>query len=169
MPAYPYRLTLIAALARNGVIGQNNALPWHLPEDLKHFKALTLGHPIIMGRKTWDSLGRPLPGRENIVISRNPDFAAPGAIVVTTLEAALDHAAARGSKDIFIIGGSEIFALAMPAAHRLELTEIDLDAAGDTHFPELDRGVWQESARLNQTSAEGWNYAFVSYERRLPA
>lgn len=163
--AHTPRLILIAALAKNGVIGQNNALPWHLPEDLKHFKALTLGNPIIMGRKTWDSLGRPLPGRENIVISRNPDFSAPGAILVSSLDDAIDHATAAGHKEIFIIGGGEIFALALPRAHRLELTEIDLEVAGDACFPVLDRALWQESARQSQTSADGLSYAFVTYER----
>ena len=157
------RLTLIAAVAQNGVIGSNNTLPWRLPEDLKRFKALTLGHPIIMGRKTWESLGRPLPGRSNIVITRAPDFKAPGCMVVDSLAAALD--ACGGVAEAFVIGGAEIYALALPVAHCLQLTEIKRDFPGDTRFPDIDRTVWRETARECHQSDAGFDYEFVTYER----
>ena len=160
------RLTLIAAVARNGVIGSDNKLPWRLPEDLKRFKALTLSHPIIMGRKTWASLGRPLPGRSNIVISRDPGFQATGCIVVDTLAAAL--AACDGVDEAFVIGGAEIYALALPLAHRLQLTEIQQDFPGDTRFPAIDRSVWRETARECHQSEAGFAYDFVTYQRADP-
>ncbi len=162
--AAPPRLTLIAAVARNGVIGNDNALPWRLPEDLKHFKELTLGHPIIMGRKTWASLGRPLPGRRNIVISRDPDFKAPGGIVVASLAAAL--AACADASEAFVIGGAEIYALALPEAQCLRLTEIDRDFPGDTHFPGFDPAAWRETERKSHRAADGLDYAFVTYQRQ---
>ncbi len=160
----PPRLTLIAAVARNGVIGNDNALPWRLPEDLKRFKELTLGHPIIMGRKTWASLGRPLPGRRNIVISRDPDFKAPGGIVVASLAAAL--AASADASEAFVIGGAEIYALALPEAQCLRLTEIDRDFPGDTHFPGFDPAAWRETERKSHRAADGLDYAFVTYQRQ---
>ena len=162
--AAPPRLTLIAAVARNGVIGNDNALPWRLPEDLKHFKELTLGHPIIMGRKTWASLGRPLPGRRNIVISRDPDFKAPGGIVVASLAAAL--AASADASEAFVIGGAEIYALALPEAQCLRLTEIDRDFPGDTHFPGFDPAAWRETERKSHRAADGLDYTFVTYQRQ---
>ena len=162
--AEPPRLTLIAAVARNGVIGNDNALPWRLPEDLKRFKELTLGHPIIMGRKTWASLGRPLPGRRNIVISRDPDFNAPGGIVVASLAAAL--AASADATEAFVIGGAEIYALALPEAQCLRLTEIDRDFPGDTHFPGFDPAAWRETARERHHADAGFDYAFVTYQRQ---
>ena len=162
--AAPPRLTLIAAVARNGVIGNDNALPWRLPEDLKRFKELTLGHPIIMGRKTWASLGRPLPGRSNIVISRDPDFSAPGATVVASLAAAL--AACASAQEAFVIGGAEIYALALPAAQCLQLTEIDREFPGDTHFPDFDPSAWRETARERHRAEAGFDYAFVTYQRQ---
>jgi dihydrofolate reductase len=159
-------LTLIAALARNGVIGIDNKLPWHLPEDLQHFKALTTGQAVIMGRKTWESLPpkfRPLPGRHNIVVTRDPNYLASGATVVHSLEQA---AAAAGTATAFVIGGAELYRQALPLATRLELTEIDADFAGDAHFPEFDRAAWREVARTAGTTAAGFGYAFVSYEQR---
>lgn len=162
MPARP-RLTLIAAVAKNGVIGSDNALPWRLPEDLKRFKALTLGHPIIMGRKTWASLGRPLPGRDNIVISRDPGLKASGASVVNSLAAAL--AACAGTAEAFVIGGAEIYALALPTAQCLQITEIGRDFPGDTHFPAIDPSIWREAEREPHLAADGLAYAFVTYER----
>ena len=158
------RLTLIAAVARNRVIGSDNALPWRLPADIKRFKELTLGHPIIMGRKTWVSLGRPLPGRSNIVISRDPDFSAPGATVVASLAAAL--AACAGAQEAFVIGGAEIYALALPAAQCLQLTEIDRAFPGDTHFPDFDPSAWRETARERHRAEAGFDYAFVTYQRQ---
>lgn len=158
-------LTLIAALARNGTIGRDNALPWRIPEDLQRFKALTLGHPVIMGRKTWDSLGRPLPGRLNIVISRDPTYLAAGATVATSLPQAMTLATAQAPEEIFIIGGAEIYRLALPLAQRLQLTEIDADVDGDAHFPSFDRSHWREILREVHQTDDGLRYAFVSYER----
>lgn len=160
------RITLIAAVARNRVIGAGNALPWRLPEDLKRFKALTLGHPIIMGRKTWESLGRPLPGRTNIVISRAAGFTATGAELVHSLDEALSAAAATHSDEVFIIGGAEIYRLALPIARRLQLTEIDLDFAGDVHFPAVDPALWRETARESHRAEANFGYAFVTYDHR---
>lgn len=159
-------LTLIAAVARNGVIGQDNRLPWHLPADLKHFKALTTGHAVIMGRKTWESLPekfRPLPGRQNIVVTRNAAYRAEGAVVVTSLPAAV--AAAQGD-EAFVIGGAELYATALPLADCLQLTEITADFAGDTHFPAIDPRQWHETAREAHKDAAGFDYAFVIYRRR---
>ena len=158
-------LTLIAAVARNGVIGQDNRLPWHLPADLKHFKALTTGHAVIMGRKTWESLPekfRPLPGRQNIVVTRNAGYAAEGAVVVGSLPAAL---AAAAGDEAFVIGGAELYQAALPLAARLQLTEIDADYAGDTWFPPRDPQQWRETARDAQHDETGLGYAFVTYER----
>lgn len=158
------RLTLIAAVARNGVIGRGNALPWRLSDDLKRFKALTMGHPIVMGRKTWESLGRPLPGRRNIVITRDRSYRADGATVVHSVDEAL--AAAPDADEVFVIGGAEIYALALPRADRLQLTELDANFDGDVRFPEFDRGRWRASFREDHAGVDGLAYAFVTYERR---
>lgn len=157
------RLTLIAAVARNGIIGRANRLPWHLPEDLKHFKALTMGRPMIMGRKTWESLPGRLPGRPHLVVSGNPGFRAEGAAVFPSLTAAL--AAAGPTDEVFVIGGATLYAEALPLADRLQLTELDADFAGDTRFPEYDRTHWREAARDRQRATAGFDYAFVTYER----
>jgi dihydrofolate reductase len=157
------RVFLVAAVAANGVIGANGKLPWRLPEDLKHFKALTLGHPVIMGRKTWESLGRPLPGRENIVVTRSAGYDAPGASVAASLDAAL--ALCAGESLAFVIGGSELYAAALPLADGLVLTEIHRDYDGDTRFPAFDRKVWRETQRKPQTAADGLRFDFVLYER----
>ena len=157
-------LTLIAAVARNRVIGRENRLPWHLPADLRHFRELTMGHAVIMGRKTWESLPdkfRPLPGRQNIVVTRNPDYAAPGAQIVHSLDDALKTA--RGS-EAFVIGGAELYRSAMRLADRLQLTEIDADYAGDTWFPVRDTAAWREAGR-EAGKADGLAYAFVRYDR----
>jgi dihydrofolate reductase len=157
-------LTLIAAVARNGVIGKDNALPpWRLPGDLKRFKALTMGNPIVMGRKTWQSLGRPLPGRLNIVVTRDPDFEASGAAIVHSVEEAL--AVAAEAPEVFVIGGAEIYALTLPRASRLQLTEVDADFDGDTYFPDWARREWRESQREFHRGDAGPDYAFVTYER----
>ena len=158
-------ITLIAAVARNNVIGLGNAMPWRLPEDLKRFKALTLGHPIVMGRKTWESLGRPLPGRTNIVVTRNPAFVAEGAMTAASLEAALAVAAATGTDQTFIIGGAEIYRQALPLAGCMQLTEIDREFAGDAFFPSWDAAAWQETQREQHHAAAGFDYAFVTYVR----
>lgn len=156
-------LTLIAAIAKNGVIGIDNRLPFRLPEDLKRFKALTMDHPIIMGRKTWESLPRALPGRHNIVITRQCDFAAVGATVVTSLDAAL---ALIGDQSAFVIGGAEIYALALPQATCLELTEVAAEIAGDVWFPFFDRSQWRETARSkHHDAAANLSYDFVTYLR----
>jgi dihydrofolate reductase len=160
------RLTLIVARARNGVIGRDGALPWRLPEDLAHFRRTTMGHPIVMGRRTWESIGRPLPGRRNIVLSRQPGFVAAGAEVVADLEAAL--ARCTGAAEVFVIGGAQLYAQAMPRAQRLVVTEIDADFDGDTVFPRPDPAQWREAAREHQPPAAGRGCAldFVTYLRR---
>ncbi|OYV35981.1 MAG: diacylglycerol kinase [Thiomonas sp. 20-64-5] len=157
------RLVLIAAVARNGIIGKDGGMPWHLPADLQHFKRLTLGHPILMGRRTWDSLGRPLPGRRNIVISRRDDWHAEGADHASSLPAALQLVAADPLA--FVIGGAQLYAQVLPLADGLELTEIDQAFDGDTRFPDWDRSRFVETARQTQTSPEGWAYHFVSYAK----
>src|SRR5512140_273889 len=141
------RISLIVAMDRNGVIGQANALPWRLPADLAHFKRLTMGHPLIVGRKTWDAIGRALPGRRMIVLSRDPAFKAPEAEVVNTLGDALQLAGAGATKEVFIGGGAEIFRMALPVADRIYLTEIDHEFPGDTYFPNIERQEWEEVAR----------------------
>ena len=160
-------LIVIAAVAKNGVIGSDNALPWHLPEDLKHFKQLTTGHAVIMGRKTWESLPakfRPLPNRLNIVVTRSAEYQAQGATVVHSLEEA-QKLGAGGAAQQFVIGGAELYAHALPLAQRLELTELDADFAGDAHFPAVDRAQWREAKREACVGADGLRYAFVTYER----
>lgn len=158
-------IIIIAAVARNGVIGKANALPWHLPEDLKHFKALTTGHVVIMGRKTWESLPerfRPLPGRTNIVVTRDSGYKAEGATVAYSLDEATKVGAGGTA---YVIGGAELYAHALPLAQRLELTEIDADIEGDAFFPAYDRSLWREARCETGVSAEGLRYAFVTYER----
>ncbi len=159
----PPRVFLVAAVAANGIIGAGGKLPWHLPQDLKHFKALTLGHPVIMGRKTWESLGRPLPGRENIVVTRSAGYDAPGASVAASLDAAL--ALCAGEPVAFVIGGSELYAAALPVADGLVLTEIHRDYEGDTRFPQFDRKGWRETQRRPQAGDDGLRFDFVLYEK----
>ena len=162
VPAMP-RVYLVAAVAANGIIGANGKLPWHLPEDLRHFKALTLGRPVIMGRKTWESLGKPLPGRENIVVTRAPGYEAPGASVASSLDEAL--ALCAGEPTAFVIGGGELYAEALPLADGLVLTEIRRDYAGDARFPRFERSAWRETQRKPQTGADGLRFDFVLYEK----
>jgi dihydrofolate reductase len=158
-------LALIAAVARNGVIGADNRLPWRLPDDMRRFRALTIGHSIIMGRKTWESIGRPLPDRQNIVVTRQRNFPAPGAKVVASFEAAL--AAAILPEPVFVIGGEALYRAALPFATRLYLTEIHRDFPGDARFPGYVRSAWRETLReLHRTdSQEGFEFAFTAYER----
>jgi len=158
-------LVLIAAVAANGVIGINNTLPWRLPEDLKRFKALTTGHAILMGRKTWESLGRPLPGRQNIVISRKSGYSAPGATVVGSVDEALGAAARGGQDTVFVIGGAEIYSQTLARATCLELTEIQSAVVGDTYFPAFDRSTWHEMERKHHQTEAGLAYDFVTYVR----
>ena len=161
------QLSLIAALASNGVSGRDNGMPWHLPEDLRRFRALTTGHPIIMGRKTWDSLGRPLPGRTSIVVSRQSGLSIPGALVAASLDDAVAlAAAAEGGDQAFIIGGAQLYAQALPRVQRLLLTELADAFEGDTVFPAFERSQWIETARESAISAGGLRYAFVDYRRR---
>jgi len=156
-------LTLIVAMDRQRGIGIDNKLPWHLPEDLAHFNRLTSGHPIIMGRKTFDSIGRALPNRRNIVVTRNPAWRHDGVEAVTSLDAAL---ALVGDTPAFIIGGAQIFDASMALATRLIVTEIDHDFACDTFFAPLPAGVWQETAReLHHSDTNGYDYAFVTYQK----
>ena len=159
-------LVLIAAVARNGVIGRDNALPWRLKADLAHFKRTTVGHPIIMGRKTWESLGRPLPGRRNLVLTRNTDYAATGAEVFTSAD---DAITALGEQDrVFVIGGAEIYRQLLSQADRLILTEIWADLEGDAHFPDIDPGVFEELRResCNADADNEFDFDFVEYVRR---
>lgn len=163
-PASP-RISIVVAYAANRVIGSGGKIPWRLPEDLKRFKALTLGHHIVMGRKTWESIGRLLPGRKHIIISRRPGYQVPGASVVDSIAATI--AAAGDDSDIFIIGGGEIYALVLPIADRILATEIDGKYEGDTYFPELAKGIWRETMRENrEDAASGHRYCFVTLERR---
>lgn len=157
------RIVLVVAVAANGIIGRDGKLPWHLPEDLKHFKRVTMGHPVIMGRKTWESLKGPLPGRENIVITRQAGYAAPGAAVASSLEAAL--ALCADEPVASVIGGEDIFRAALPLASELIVSEIHQDFAGDTRFPDYDRSQWREKAREAHTAANGMRFDFVRYEK----
>jgi len=157
------RIYLVAAVAANGIIGANGKLPWHLPEDLKHFKRVTLGHPVIMGRKTWESLKGPLPDRENIVVSRQAGYRASGAAVARSLDAAL--ALCAGESAVCVIGGEQIFAEALPLAAGLIMTEIKQDFAGDARFPDYDRSRWRETQREAHTAANGMRFDFVQYEK----
>jgi dihydrofolate reductase len=158
------QIILIAAVAKNRAIGFDNRLLWRLPEDLKRFKALTIGHPILMGRKTFESLGRPLPGRRNVVVSRNPQWQAEGAEVFTSLEAAIAACADAGK--VYVIGGEQIYRQCLPLADVLELTEVDDSPLADAWFPEFDRAAWRESGReAHQDAVSGIRYDFVGYSR----
>ena len=159
-------LSIIVAMAKNRVIGANNTLPWHLPADLKHFKTLTMGHHLIMGRKTFDSIGKPLPGRTSVVVTRNADYAPPGVVVANSLETALS--ACGTDEEIFVIGGAEIYTQALELADTLYITEIKRDVAGDVSFPEFDKKEWQEISREihHQETPESLEYHFVEYRRK---
>ena len=162
------RLHLIYARAANGVIGANNTLPWHLPEDLAHFKRHTLGCPVIMGRKTWDSLPpkfRPLPGRLNLVVTRQTRWQAQGAHAAASLHDALANCG--DAPDAWVIGGAQIYAQALPLAHSVVVTEIDLQVQGDAFAPELG-SAWREARRESHVSPQGLAYSFVNYQRAKP-
>ena len=158
-------ITLVVAMAENRVIGREGDLPWQLPEDLKHFRRVTIGKPIIMGRKTWDSLYvKPLPGRRNIVVTRNASFAATGAEAASSIENALKRADKEG--EAMVIGGAGIFKAVLPSAQRLHLTEVHAEIAGDTYFPEFDRTAWREVTRVTHPATdETPAYSFVLLER----
>jgi len=167
------QLSLVCALASNRTIGINNQLPWHLPRDLAHFKAVTMGHPIIMGRKTFDSIGRPLPGRPNIVVSRQSEWGREGVTVVNNLAGAIacasEVAQSAGQREIMLIGGASLYKQALPLAQRLYLTEVHADIPGDAFFPAFSSDEWPEVSR-EEWPADDKNSlacAFVVYERRL--
>lgn len=159
------RVSLIVAMAKSRVIGINNTLPWHLPPDLKHFKELTMGHHIVMGRKTYESIGKPLPGRTSVVVTRNTGYAVPGVLVVNSLPAAIQ--ACDDDDEIFVIGGAELYQQAITLADRIYLTEIDADIHGDAHFPEFNRDEWHEISRdmHSQREPQPLDYNFVIYQR----
>jgi len=157
-------ISLIAAIARNRVIGLNNTLPWHLPEDLKRFRALTTGHHIIMGRKTYESLNRLLPNRTTVIVTRNPNYHVPGALVAASLPHAI--ALCGGDAEIFVIGGAELYREALQRADRLYITAIDAKYEGDVFFPEFDQATWQEIAREQHVSAEGLRFSYLIYQRK---
>jgi dihydrofolate reductase len=164
-------IVLVAAVAENGVIGRGNGLPWRLKSDMAHFRRLTMGKPVVMGRKTYRSIGRPLPGRTTIVVSRDPTFAAPGIVAAPSFEAALaaarGDALRRGTREIIVAGGGDIYAQAMPLAARLHMTYIHRAVDGDAYFPPIDRRIWHEIARDEHAAATGDDagFAFVVYER----
>ena len=163
------KLCLIVAVSRNGVIGLNNQLPWHLPEDLKYFKSVTMGKPIVMGRKTYDSIGRPLPGRTNIVITRDASWSAPGVEVAQTLEAALELGAtackAAGAEEIMVIGGEQIYRMTLDSAERLYLTQVDAEVEGDAFFPEIDPEVWKQVSVQVPEKTDTHPYRFLILDR----
>ena len=152
------RISLIAAVSENGVIGAQNRLPWHLPDDLRHFRAITTGHTIVTGRKNYESIGKPLPNRRNIVITHQRGYQAPGCEVVHSLTEAL--AMTAHEPEVFVIGGAQLYAQALPLATRLYLTEVHATVAGDTHFPALERSAWQETGRERHGTDERHAHAF---------
>jgi dihydrofolate reductase len=160
-------LVVVAAVARNRAIGRHGELPWHMPEDLAHFRNLTMGHAVVMGRRTWESIPgrfRPLPGRRNIVLTRAAGWAAEGAETASSLDDALERLA--GETVVYVIGGASVYAEAVPRADALELTELGIDVDADTFFPEVDHAVFVEVSREPHVSAGGVPFAFVRYERR---
>jgi dihydrofolate reductase len=160
------RIALVVAHTSNRVIGRDNAMPWHLPADLQHFRALTFGHPILMGRRTHLAIGRPLPGRRNLVLTRQTDLALPGVDCVSSITAAV--ARCGNAPWLFVIGGAEIYALTLPLAERLHVTEIGTELAGDAYFPPLDPAAWAETASNDRPAdaANIWPLRFVTLERR---
>jgi dihydrofolate reductase len=166
------KIVLVAAIGENGVIGRQGALPWRLKSDLQHFKRVTMNKPVIMGRKTFVSIGRPLPQRTNIVITRDAGFSAPGVLAAPNFEAALalarKDAEKRGTDEIMIIGGSEVFAVAMPLAERLEITHVHSTADGDVKFPPIDPAVWREAKRQEHPAGpdDETSFAVTTYVRR---
>ena len=161
------RITIVAAVARGGVIGRDSAIPWRLPEDVAHFKTVTIGHPVVMGRRTWDSLPdrfRPLPGRRNVVVTRNPNWQAEGAEGAGSLDEALRVLV--DSPQVFVIGGAELYATALPLADDMLLTEIEADVEGDTVFPAFDAAEFEEISRERLVSEAGLPFSFVTYRRR---
>jgi len=163
----PTSISAIVAMSENRVIGNGNHLPWHLPADLKHFKTLTTGHPILMGRKTYESIGRPLPNRTNIIMTRNTLFQAPGCMVVTSIDEALIHANDVGSNEIFVIGGAEIYKQLLSKITRIYMTVVHAKLDGDAFFPELNFSEWNEVEKLkHEADAENeYAYSFIMLEK----
>jgi dihydrofolate reductase len=157
-------LSVIVAVAKNNVIGINNTLPWHLPEDLKRFRALTTGHYIIMGRKTYESLGRLLPERTTVIVTRNKDYKLEGALIAHSLEEAV--ALCKSDDEAFLIGGAELYLDGLKLANKLYITDVVLNVEGDAFFPELDLNKWQEISREMQTSAQGLPFSYITYTRK---
>ncbi|QDF76377.1 MULTISPECIES: type 3 dihydrofolate reductase [Shewanella] len=158
------KIAMIAAMANNRVIGKDNQMPWHLPEDLRHFKQMTLGKPVVMGRKTFESIGRPLPGRHNIVVSRQADLVIEGVTCVSSFEQAKE--VVKGCDELVVIGGGQLYAELLPQADILYLTEINLDVAGDTHFPEWDDGSWQLLQSESHINDKGLEYRFINLVKK---
>ena len=163
------RISLLVAMARNRVIGRDNRIPWHLPADLKRFKALTMGHHIVMGRRTWDSIGRLLPGRTTVIVTRNSRFEVPGAKIARSVEEALQQCG--DDPEIFVIGGEQIFAAALPYADRIYLSAIDADVEGDTYMPAIDLRAWRLAAEevFPADAANPLPWRFQVYDRKQPA
>jgi len=157
-------LSLIVAVSSNHVIGLNNSLPWHLPEDLKRFRALTTGHHIVMGRKTYESLGRLLPDRTTVIITRNLDYHVDGAVICHSMEEAI--LACAEDNEAFIIGGAELYRQALQFVNKIYLTEVALKVDGDAFFPEIDHKVWEETARERRKSTKGFTFSYVTYVKR---
>jgi len=157
-------LSLIVAVANNNVIGVNNTLPWHLPEDLKRFRALTTGHHIIMGRKTYESLGRLLSGRTTVIVTRNVNYKLEGALIAHTLESAV--ALCQNDDEVFLIGGAELYHEGLKLVSKLYITEVDINVKGDAFFPEIDSNQWQEVSREVHTSAQGLLFSYVTCTRK---
>ncbi|MBO2557943.1 type 3 dihydrofolate reductase [Shewanella algae] len=158
------RIAMIAAMAHDRVIGKDNQMPWHLPEDLRHFKQMTLGKPVVMGRKTFESIGCPLPGRHNIVISRQSDYAPEGVTRVSSFKEAVE--AAGNCEELVVIGGGQLYREILPQADTLYLTEIDLQVEGDTRFPEWDDGSWQQIHEESGHSVNGLDFRFINMVRK---
>lgn len=171
----PLPLVIVAAVARNGVIGRDNALPWHLKSDLRHFRNLTMGRPMIMGRRTFDSIGRPLPGRDTIVLTRGGATLPPGIHVAGNIESALQLGQERGrvlrADAVVVAGGGDLYAALIDRCDRLYLTEVDLEPAGDARFPRIDPAIWAEISRQDHLAGAGDDaaFAFVQYGRKAPA
>jgi dihydrofolate reductase len=159
------QLSIIVAIANDQVIGINNALPWHLPEDLKRFRALTTGHHIIMGRKTYESLGRLLPGRTTVIVTRNKDYQLEGALIAHSLETAV--ALCQNDDEVFLIGGAELYQDGLKLADKLYITEVNLTIDGDAFFPKFDLNLWQETSREAHVSAQGLPFSYITYMRKL--
>jgi dihydrofolate reductase len=163
------KIAIVVAMAENRVIGRDNRLPWHLPADLRHFRQVTVGKPVLMGRKTHESIGRPLPERTNIVLTRDPSYQVPGCVVAHSIERASD--AAGGHEEVMVIGGTDLYRQLLPKAERIYLTLVHAAFEGDARFPELDEREWREVERVDCAPDEKnpWSYSFIRLERVTPA